>query len=114
MEEKLIKQLIESVKKNRKGLNCLKDTAIICRQYELAKQLSDIEKLAFPETEEIKLAKGQAKKLKFLFSMIKMDVSEPACWLIAETLKRNNEKKGDFSMNDAIELCLKKEEIFFT
>ena len=112
--EKLFEQLIEAAKKNRKGFNRLKNAVVTCQQFELASQLRDIEKEAFPETEEVKLAKEQAKKLNLAFRMVELNISEDVCWLIAETLKMHNEKQGKFSIDDAVKLRLKKEELFLT
>jgi hypothetical protein len=112
--EKLFEQLIESAKKNRKGFNRLKNAVVTCEQFELASQLRNIEKEAFPETEEVKMAKEQAKKLNLAFRMVALNISEDVCWLIAETLKIHNEKQGNFSIDDAANLILKKEEIFLT
>jgi hypothetical protein len=112
--EKLFEQLIEAAKKNRKGFNRLKNAVVTCQQFELASQLRDIEKEAFPETEEVKLAKEQAKKLNLAFRMVELNISEDVCWLIAATLKMHNEKQGEFSIHDAVKLMLKKEELFLT
>lgn len=110
--EQLFNQLIEAAKKNRKGFNRLKNAVVTCQQFELASQLRDIEKEAFPETEEVKLAKEQAKKLNLAFRMVELNISEDVCWLIAETLKMHNEKQDEFSIDDAVKLRLKKEELF--
>lgn len=112
--EQLFNQLIEAAKKNRKGFNRLKNAVVTCQQFELASQLRDIEKEAFPETEEVKLAKEQAKKLNLAFRMVELNISEDVCWLIAETLKMHNEKQGEFSIDDAVKLRCKKEELFLT
>lgn len=112
--EKLFEQLIEAAKKNRKGFNRLKNAVVTCQQFELASQLRDIEKEAFPETEEVRLAKEQAKKLNLAFRMVELNISEDVCWLIAETLKMHNEKQGKFSIEDSVKLRLKKEELFLT
>jgi hypothetical protein len=76
--------------------------------------LRDIEKEVFPETEDVKLAKERAKKLNVSFRMVELNISEDVCWLISETLKMHNEKQGEFSIQDAIKLRLKMEELFLT
>lgn len=110
--EKLLKQLIEVAKTNRKGFNRLKDAVVTLQQFELASELRNIEKIAFPETEEIKAIKLEAKHLRVTFRMVELNVSDDICWLIAETLKMHNKKKGKFSIEDAVNLRLKKEQIF--
>lgn len=110
--EQLLTQLIESAKKNRKGFQRLKNAVVTCQQFELAVKLKEIEKEAFPETEEIKLAKEKAKKLNLLFRMVDLNISEDVCWLIAETLKVHLEKQGEFSIDDATKLLFEKSEIF--
>lgn len=112
--DKLFEQLIEAAKGNRKGFNRLKNAVVTCQQFELASKLRDIEKEAFPETEEVKLAKETAKKLNLAFRMVELNISEDVCWLIAETLKMHNEKGGEFSIDDSVKLRLKKEELFLT
>ncbi len=112
--EKLLKQLIEAAKKNRKGFKRLKEAVVTCQQFELAAELRGIEKDTFPETEEVKLAKEQAKKLNLLFRMVDLSISEDTCWLIVQTYNCYTEKQGEFSIDDAIRLQFKKEEIFLT
>lgn len=110
--EKLFEKLIEAAKNNRKGFNRLKDAVVTCEQFELAAKLRQLEIKTFPDTEEVKLAKEQARKLNVLFRMVDLNIKEDICWLINETLKMNNEMRGEFSIDDAVELMLKKERIF--
>lgn len=112
--ETLFNELIEAAKKNHKGLIRLKDAAITCQQFELAAELRIIERETFPETEEAKLAKERAKGLNLAFRMVELNISEDVCWLIEETLKVLNEKKGEFSIDDAVKLQSRKEELFLT
>ncbi len=109
----MLDDLIKACKKDRKGLILLKRATVALNQLELAAKIRDIEKNSFPETEEIKLAKEQAKKLRDLFGMVKLDIPEEMCWLISETLKVHNKKKGSFSLNDAAKLISKNNELFF-
>lgn len=112
--EQLFKQLIEAAKKNRKGLIRLKNAAVTLQEFELASQLRELETKNFPETEEVKAAKKQAKDLNLLFRMVDLNVSEDKCWLIAETLKLYNKKKGKFDIKDAAKIRAKEVELFFT
>lgn len=111
--EKLIKEVIESAKKNRKGLNRLKHAAVTLQAYELASQLREFETKHFPETEDMKAASKRAKDLTLLFRMVQLDIPKDKCWLIAETLKEFNKKKGKFGLMDAAKLLVKKDELFF-
>lgn len=110
--EKLFNQLIEAAKKNRKGFNRLKNAVVICQQFELASQLREIEKEAFPETEEVTASKAEAKKLSTAFKMVDLNINEHTCWLINETIKVHNEKKDDFSVADAAALQVKVQELY--
>lgn len=111
MEELLLK-LVESASKNKKAINQLKVAAVTCQQFEIASQLRMIEKENFPESEEVKQAKEQAKKLNLLFRMVDLNISEEICWVIYETLKVYNEMKEDVSIKDVSKILTKKEEIF--
>jgi hypothetical protein len=110
--EKLFNQLIEAAKKNRKGFNRLKNAVVVCQQFELASQLREIEKEAFPETEEVVAAKAEAKKLNIAFRMVDLNINEATCWLIDQTIKMRNEKHSDFSVDDAVKLRLKVDELY--
>lgn len=112
--EKLIKEAVEAAKKNRKGLCRLKKAAVTLQAYELASQLREIETKNFPETEDVKAANKKSKDLALLFRMVQLEIPTDKCWLIAETLKVYNKKKGKFDLMDAAKLLAKKEELFFT
>lgn len=111
--EKLIKEVIEAAKKNRKGLCRLKNAAVTLQAYELASQLREIETINFPVTPAIKKANIEATDLVQLFKMVEMEIPKDKCWLISEALKCYNKKKGNFSLMDAAKLLAKKEELFF-
>jgi hypothetical protein len=110
--EKLFNQLIEAAKKNRKGFNRLKNAVVVCQQFELASQLREIEKEAFPETEEVVAAKTEAKKLSIAFKMVDLNINEGTCWLINQTIKIYNQKNGDISVDDASVLTVKVQELY--
>ncbi len=112
--EKLLLQLVESAKKNRKAFKRLKEAVVGCQQFELAAELREIEKEIFPETDESKKAKYDAKNLHNAFAMVELGIEEGTCWLINETIKSYNEKGGDFSIRDASILMRKRDEIFTT
>jgi len=110
--EKLFEQLIEAAKKNKKGLLRLKTAIVTLQQYELAGKVREIEREAFPETDEVKEARKMGKEINLALRMVELNVSDDMCWLIAETLKMHSEKKGEFSIDDAVTLRFKKDELF--
>lgn len=112
MEKRLIK-LIEAARKDRKLLKDLKELAVRYKQYELGCDLRNMEKEAFPETEEVKEAKEYASKVNMAFRMIDLNATnEKACWLLAKTVKAYEEKKGKFSLKDAAELSAQADRLF--
>ncbi len=112
INQKLFEELIKAASKNRRGLLRLKNAIVTCEQFELASRIREIECAAFPETEEIKKAKAYAKELSLVFRMVGLDVKDSTCWLIGETLKSKAKKKEKFSIKDAVDLQIKKDEIF--
>lgn len=110
--EKLLLQFIEVAKKDRKTFARLKNAVVTGQQFELAVALRDIEKEAFPESEETNEAKETARKINTLFRMVDLNVSEDVCWLIYESIKLHDKKRGKFSLEDAVSLKAKKDELF--
>jgi hypothetical protein len=53
MEKKLM-DLLEKAKKNKEGIQLLKQTALVCQEYELAAILRTLEREFFPETKSNK------------------------------------------------------------
>ncbi len=104
--------LLESAKKNRKGLNRLKIAVVTLQQFEMAAKLREIENEAFPETEEVRDAKAHARSLRKALAIVGIEVSEAGAWLVEQTIKLYNEKQGRFSIDDATTLRCKQEEIF--
>jgi hypothetical protein len=110
--EKLLKNLIESAKKNRKGFKALQHSAITCEQYDLAQKLRELENEYYPESDEVKIAKAEAQQLSLAFRMVELNINEEISWLISQTLKVVEEKQGDFSIDDAAKLLAKQKELF--
>lgn len=104
--------LLEEAKKDKKKLRSLKQIAVECQMFELGSQLRDLEIDLFPETEEEKEAKLQAEKYNLIFRMVDLNITPSICWLISETIKVSNLKKGKFSISDATDLVLKKKRLF--
>jgi len=110
--EPLMQTLFEEAKKSKKNLVKLKTTALHCQMFELAAKLRDLEVELFPNSEEYNLAHEQAKKANLLFRMVELNIPEPVCWLVEETLKVHKKKKGKFDLLDASKLVAKKNELF--
>ena len=110
--EKLLLQLLEAAKKDKKQLIVLKNLSVKLQQFELSINLREIEKELYPESKEDKFAKEQAQKLNLVFRMVGLNVSDDACWLISETLKDYTKRGSKFSINDATALSLKHNQIF--
>ena len=110
--EKLLTDLVEKAKGNKKDLIMLKNTAVRCQQFELASQLRELETSLYPETDEEKEAKKLAKEINLVFRMVELNVSEDVCWLISQALKVHTKTKGKFSTLDATKLIVKRKELF--
>jgi len=110
--EKLLLNLFESAKKDKKKFNTLKKLAIDCQLFQLSAELRDIERDLFPESEEYKQARLTANELDVVFRMINLTVNDSVKWLISETLKIHKKKRGKFSLSDAAILLAKKNAIF--
>jgi hypothetical protein len=110
--EKLFLELLEKVKTNRKGMRFLKSAVVACQQYELATKIREIEKEAYPETDEIKLAKKEAERFARVLSMLGLSVKTETAWLIIEAHKKYSELKEEFSINDATTLQWNQQQIF--
>ena len=104
--------LVERAKKDKKKLIALKEMAVKCQDFEVAANFREMEKEFFPETDEIKSAKKQAKEIQLALQMVELNVSDDVCWLISNTLKVHSKKKGKFSIKEASELIVKRKELF--
>lgn len=110
--EKLLLQFIEVVKKDKKVFNILENAVVTGQQYELASALRDIKKESFPVSEWEKQAKEKAKEIKCLLSLIDLNVTEEVCWIIYESIKLHEEKKGQFCLADANTLKIMKGKLY--
>lgn len=110
--EELLGKLLESAKGSRSGIIAIKSAAVKNQQFELASKIRELEKELFPETKEEKTAKERASHLNLVFRMVGLNISKTNCWLIDETLKAYNKKKGKFSVDDGVDLEFKAKELF--
>lgn len=107
-----ITALIDKATEDKSLLKAFKNLAVRGQQYELAAEFRDIEKKHFPESDEQRQAKEDASALNLVFRMVELNVPEETCWLIANTIKVHNKKKGSFSLKDAAGLLAKKNQYF--
>jgi hypothetical protein len=110
--EKLFEQLIEKAKQDKYDFLLLKNTVVKLQQFELAAQLREIERNLFPESDEEKKAKEIAKEIKTLLSMVDLNAPDATCFIISETLRLYDKKKGEFTLEDAVRIKVKCENIF--
>lgn len=110
--ENLFMNLVVHAKNDKKKLVALKEMAVKCQNFELAANLREIERQYFPETEEEKKAKKEAKKLNLIFRMVKLNIPDEVAWLISETMKKYRRRRGNFDLKDAADLMDNKDKIF--
>jgi hypothetical protein len=108
----LFNQLLEKAKTDKRTLLAFKNAAVRSKQFELAANLRELETTLFPESEEAKKAKAEAKKINLLFRMVGVDAPEHIGWLIAQALRLHSKKKGKFSVDDAERLKHQCKELF--
>ena len=111
MEQFLIKML-EEAPKSKEALRSLKQTALRCKMFEFAAKLRDMERELFPESEEVTNAKKIDEQARTAFQMVNVGVKEGGGWLLFETALQAKKMKGKFSMDDAIKILMKWEDIF--
>lgn len=112
METELLVNMFNAAKKDKKTFLAFKNLVVKTQQFELACTVREIEKELFPETEEEKQAKEIATKLNLAFRMVELNVTEPVCWLISETIKMYDKMGGNFSIAEASELIVKSKRLF--
>ena len=110
--EELIQQFFEEAKKNKHYFKALKYAVVQCQQYELAAELREIEKAAFPQTEEQKAAHTEAEKIQGALCLVEASASIGTCWAVNEALKVYAVKGGSFSTDDAAEILAKRNQLF--
>ena len=105
-------QLIEKAKNDHSVLRKLKMLAVECHLYELGAELRHLENEIFPETESAKKAKKESIDLNLLFRMVDLSISEKTCWIIAETIRTYQKRKGKFTLKDASDIKHTANEFF--
>lgn len=110
--QRLIEQLIESAKTNKKALLALKNAAVIAQQFELAANIREIEKTNFPLSVEQKAAKERVSKLKIALAMTDIKTDDGTLWMVDQVIKKFNKKKGKFDLSDAAAIGSERDKLF--
>lgn len=108
----MLETMVEEAKKRKDALIILKNLAVKCQQFELAAYLREIENELYPVSPEIKAEKELASKLKNLFSMVEINTTPDIAWLLYKTILAYGKKKGKFSIKEASEIVVMRNEIF--
>lgn len=112
MENKLrqeLNTLLDEVLKTRHGFESLKKMAIDNRMYELGTMLRDYEKETFAEyKEEVE----EADKVRMLFGMMDINVSNKAAYIILEAIKSYVEKGDGTDIMTTSQIMTKADSIF--
>lgn len=106
--EKLLLEMVEKAKKNKKAFLNLKNLAVELQMYELGAELRKIQLENFTETEEEK----QAKEIQVALKMVELNADTQTSWVLSETFKAIQEKGKEFSLKDAAKIIAEKERIF--
>lgn len=111
--EKLMNQLLESAKKNKRGFLELKAVAVRCQEYELASELRQFELDNFPKSKAQKNAESSAKKTDVLLRMIGLQLDAPKnAWLLEEAFKLYFDKGEELDIKDIARLQIKRDKLF--
>lgn len=110
--EQLVQQMLEKAKTDKKSLLILKNMAVQMQQYELAAELRGIEIESFPESEEVKQSKHEAKQISTVFKMVGLNIPDDTAWMILAIVRKYEEKKGDFSTSEAADIEIKTKNLF--
>lgn len=112
MENKLDK-LLAAAKTNRNVLRQLKRAALLADCFDTAAELRALETEHFGE--QVKASEAAAEfgsNFSVALNMAGIGTNPATAWLIAETLRVFEAKKGDFSLEDGVALKHKVEELF--
>lgn len=112
MDQKQFENIIEKAKSNKLIIRHLKNAAVHAQEYVFAAELRDIEKEAFPETQEHIDVKKLVKETDLAFRMVQVGVEEIAVYRIIKAYEALKKKKGKFDIKDAAEIIAKSNEIF--
>ncbi len=97
---------------NKRSLLVFKDAAIRLQDFQLAASIRDVEKLMFPESQELKEAKIYTSAVQLTLSAMGVKAPDSTLWLVSKTIERHKEKGDQFSLKDAAELTAESQRIF--
>ena len=109
---KLLLQMVEKSKTEKKLFLALKGLAVKCQQFELGAELRDMEKKLFPLTKEQTEAHEFASQLDVAFRMAEVKADKGLCWLTGQIVKEYQSKGGKFSIDDATTLVETRKKLF--
>lgn len=112
--EELLMQMLEKAKTERRLLVAFKNLDVKMQQFELASRLRDIEIKYFPETEQEKELNKSLGQIDTALRMVGFEIPKKNLYRIIETIKTEEQKKGSFMINDAIDINTRAENIFIT
>jgi hypothetical protein len=104
MEQEMIQQILTAIKTDVKLLRKLKVATKEAGLLEASLTLRGIELTNFPQSEEEKKEREQAKHLITLFSMVGLNIPEDICWVINKTMAKYKVRRGNFDLKDAAEI----------
>jgi hypothetical protein len=105
-------QIIDKCNISRKACKEIKEVFVKHGLYELGADIREIERVAFPDSEELTKAKERCSELNLLFRMVELNIPDNVCWLIDNTMHLHRRKKGKFDLKDAAKLLAKHNELF--
>lgn len=109
----MYKELISGASKNIDSLLELKQIAKKVGANQLVDELSKLEIELFPISQEEKEAKNRVEELDLAFRMVGVQFKEPIIYyLIDETMKVFNKKKGKFDLKDASKIECNAKSLF--
>lgn len=101
---RLLTDLVEKSKSNRKLLVALKNIAVRTQSFELAAHLKELEQVHFTDSDEVKKLREKADLIKRVFQMADMNIEERTCAKIELVMNAVNELKDGASLKDVSEI----------
>lgn len=113
MEQQHLEKLLTVAKTNHRVLQSLKRAALLAECFDTAAELRALETEHFVEQASAsEVAAKFGNEFSVALGMSGVNTNALTAWLIAETFKVFEAKKGDFSLEDGVELKHKVEELF--
>lgn len=106
--EKLLLELLDKCKTDKKSLKVLKNLSVDLQLYDLGAELRRIEKELFPESKEEK----QAKEIQIAMQMVEVNASVEIAFVLGKLFDKIHEKGKEFSLKDAAEILAEKQKLF--